>query len=263
MEAHRPGVEAAGAVSAMVLAIGRESFPNVLIDTLRAVADVGHCMVFTFEDQCSARCLLSAGNIAIGPDLGAAYSEHFHTADPNRDAIFREREAARNILLPNFARRMYPKGYRKLFFEDSEIVDKAATAIWVGDRCYYVNFYRTAAQGGFASDERQRIAAVAPLVGAIVARHCQDRAAVMDPADKLAQLFAAGGPLSVLTTREKDVCRRILSGLTSEAIAVDLGIALNSVFTYRKRAYEKLGIASQNELFAIALRLIATPRPLN
>ncbi|UFZ03840.1 helix-turn-helix transcriptional regulator [Bradyrhizobium ontarionense] len=263
MEAHRPGVEAAGAVSAMVLAIGQTSFPDVLIDTLRTVADVGHCMVFTFEDQGSARCLLSAGNIAIGPDLGAAYSEHFHTADPNRDTIFRERAPARHILLPNFARRMYPKGYRKLFFEDSEIVDKAATAIWVGDHCYYVNFYRTAVQGGFAPDERQRIAVVAPLVGAIVARHCQDRAAVMDPADKLAQLFAPGGPLSVLTTREKDVCRRILSGFTSEAIAGDLGIALNSVFTYRKRAYEKLGIASQNELFAIALRLVATPRPLN
>src|SRR5699024_12614099 len=91
-------------------------------------------------------CLLSTGNIAIGPDLGAAYSEHFHTADPNREAIF-QRAKAQHILLPNFARRMYPRGYRKLFFEDSEIVDKAATAIWVGDHCTYVNFYRTAEIG--------------------------------------------------------------------------------------------------------------------
>jgi len=263
MEARGTGVDTAGAISSLVLAIGQPSFPEVLIETLRIVADIGHCMVFTFEDQRSARCLLSTGNIAIGPDLGAAYSEHFHVADPNRDTIFRERADTSHILLPNFARRMYPKGYRKLFFEDSEIVDKAATAIWIGDHCTYVNFYRTAAQGGFAPDERRRIAAVAPIVGAIVARHCQDLAAALDPADKFALLFATGGPLSVLTAREKDVCRRILSGFTSEAIAGDLGIALNSVFTYRKRAYEKLGIASQNELFAIALRLMATPRPLN
>ncbi|GLH78236.1 helix-turn-helix transcriptional regulator [Bradyrhizobium sp. SSBR45G] len=263
MAAIGPGVDASGAVSALVLAIGRPSFPDVLIDTLRTVADVGHCMVFTFESQRSARCLLSAGNIAIGPDLGAAYSEHFYSADPNRDMIFRQRAEARPILLPNFARRMYPKGYRKLFFEDSAIVDKAATAIWVGDHCTYVNFYRTAAQGGFAPDERQRITAAAPLIGAIVARHGQERGAAIDPADKLAVLFAAGGPLSVLTAREKDVCRRILEGFSSEAIAGDLGIALNSVFTYRKRAYEKLGIASQNELFAIALRLMTAPQPLN
>ena len=262
MEAIRPGVDATGAVSAMVLAIGQPSFPDVLIDSLRTIAGVGHCMVFTFADQRSARCLLSTGNIAIGPDLGAAYSEHFHTADPNREAIF-QRAKAQHILLPNFARRMYPRGYRKLLFEDSEIVDKAATAIWVGDHCTYVNFYRTAAQGGFAADERQRITAVAPVVAAIVARHCQEHAAVADPADKLASLFAAGRPLSVLTAREKDVCRRILDGFSSEAIAGELGIALNSVFTYRKRAYEKLGIASQNELFAIALRLMTAPRPLN
>ena len=47
------------------------------------------------------------------------------------------------------------------------------------------------------------------------------------------------------------------------AMGLDLDIALSSVLTYRKRAYEKLGIASQNELFAIALRLMTTPRPLN
>ncbi len=263
MEAHAPRIDAADAISPMVLAIGQPAFPQVLIETLRVVANVGHCMVFTFADQRSARCLLSAGNIDIGPDLGAAYSEHFHTSDPNRDAIFQERSEARHILLPNFARRMYPRSYRKIFFEDSEIVDKAATAIWVGDHCYYVNFYRTEAQGGFAPAERQRIAAVAPLIGAIVARHCREQSAVMEPADKLAALFADRGPLAVLTSREKDVCGRILSGFTSEAIAVDLGISLNSVFTYRKRAYEKLGIASQNELFAIALRLVALPRPLN
>ncbi|MGJ4994115.1 helix-turn-helix transcriptional regulator [Bradyrhizobium sp. HKCCYLS3077] len=263
MEAIRSGVDATSAVSALVLAIGQPSFPAVLIDTLRDVADVGHCMVFSFAGQRSARCLLSTGNIAIGPDLGTAYSEHFHTADPNRDVIFRERAEQRHILLPHFARRMYPKGYRKLFFEDSEIVDKAATAIWVGDHCTYVNFYRTAEQGGFTEAQRQRITAVAPIVAAIVARHCQDEADAATPADKLALLFAAGGPLSVLTPREKDVCRRILDGFTSEAIAGDLGIALNSVFTYRKRAYEKLGIASQNELFAIALRLMTVPKPLN
>jgi DNA-binding CsgD family transcriptional regulator len=58
------------------------------------------------------------------------------------------------------------------------------------------------------------------------------------------------------------VCARILSGYSSEAIASELGISLHSAFTYRKRAYDKLGIASQNELFAIALRLLGS-RALN
>ena len=49
----------------------------------------------------------------------------------------------------------------------------------------------------------------------------------------------------------------------SEAISQALGISLHSTLTYRKRAYERLGISAQNELFAIVLRLLAGPARLN
>jgi DNA-binding CsgD family transcriptional regulator len=39
--------------------------------------------------------------------------------------------------------------------------------------------------------------------------------------------------------------------MSSDAIALELGITPNSAVTYRKRAYSRLGIASQNELFAL------------
>ena len=39
--------------------------------------------------------------------------------------------------------------------------------------------------------------------------------------------------------------------MTVEGTALDLGIAPTSVATYRKRAYQKLGITSQNEIFAL------------
>lgn len=264
MEAQRAFIEGAAAISPVVLAIGEPSFPQTLLDALRPVADVGHCMVFAFEGERSARWSLSVGNIGIGPDLGAAYSEQFHAADPNKETIFRARPAGGgHILLPSFARRMYDRNYRKIFFEASEIVDKVACAIWTGCACYYVNFYRTAAQGAFCEEHRQRLASVAPLVSAAVARHCQTDVAAPPAAQKLDALFATREPLASLTAREKEVCLRILSGYSSEAIGADLGISLNSAFTYRKRAYEKLGIASQNELFGIALRLLAAPCPSN
>jgi len=40
-----PSHPSAGDVTSAVLAIGRSDFPNVLIDTLRRQAEVGHCMV--------------------------------------------------------------------------------------------------------------------------------------------------------------------------------------------------------------------------
>ena len=84
-----------------------------------------------------------------------------------------------------------------------------------------------------------------------------------DPFHKLETLFSTSGRLSRLTGREKEVCVGILSGSSSEAISIDLGISLQSTFTYRKRAYEKLGICSQNELFGIVLRLLMSPRRPN
>ncbi|MGY3274452.1 DNA-binding CsgD family transcriptional regulator [Bradyrhizobium sp. S3.7.6] len=165
-------------------------------------------------------------------------------------------------MLPSFAPRMYGARYRKIFFNDSDIVDKYATAIWVGDTCFYVNFYRITAQGCFGDVERARLQVIAPAIGASVARHFQ-QAATATPDQNLAALFATRAPLSALTPREQDVCRRILLGFSSEAISQALGISLHSTLTYRKRAYERLGISSQNELFAIVLGLLSGPGHLN
>jgi DNA-binding CsgD family transcriptional regulator len=250
---------AAGDVTRTVLAIGRPDFPDVLIDTLRRQAGVGHCMVFALSRAGAASCLLDAGNIPTGSDLGAAYAGQFHESDPNRDALF-EGEGGAPIMLPSFAPRMYGARYRKIFFNDSDIVDKCATAIWTGDTCFYVNFYRITSQGRFGDAERARLQTIAPAIGASVARHFQQAAT---PDQNLATLFATRAPLSTLTPREQDVCRRILLGLSSEAISQALGISLHSTLTYRKRAYERLGISSQNELFAIVLRLLAGPHDLN
>ncbi|MES5487878.1 helix-turn-helix transcriptional regulator [Bradyrhizobium sp. INPA03-11B] len=251
-------------ITPALLAIGRDGFPQALIGALRRVAGVGHCMVFSFTGPRSAACLLDVGNIPTGRDLGIAYSEHFHQADPNRDAVFEGQAQAVPILLPTFARRMYSDGYRKIFFDDSDIVDKFASAIWTGDTCFYVNFYQITEQGRFSREQIARLAAVAPALTAAVARHFQREPALdADPIARLKTLFATTEPLARLTGREKEVCLRILSGLSSEAIAADLGIGLHSALTYRKRAYDKLGISSQNELFAIALRLMASARQLN
>jgi DNA-binding CsgD family transcriptional regulator len=250
---------AAGDITPAVLAIGRPDFPNILIDTLRRQAGVGHCMAFALTRTGAARCLLDAGNIPTGGDLGAAYAGQFHESDPNRDALF-ESESSAPIALPSFAPRMYGAHYRKIFFNDSGIVDKCATAIWVDDTCFYVNFYRVTSQGRFGDAERARLQTIAPAIGASVARHFQQAAT---PDRSLATLFATSAPLSALTPREQEVCRRILAGFSSEAISKGLGISLHSTLTYRKRAYQRLGISSQSELFAIVLRQLAGPRGLN
>jgi DNA-binding CsgD family transcriptional regulator len=52
-----------------------------------------------------------------------------------------------------------------------------------------------------------------------------------------------------LTSRELDVGARSLAGMTAEGTALELNIKVSSVVTYRKRAYERLGISTLHELF--------------
>jgi DNA-binding NarL/FixJ family response regulator len=48
--------------------------------------------------------------------------------------------------------------------------------------------------------------------------------------------------------RENEVCARIIYGVSSLGISLDLGIGAETVMTYRKRLYQRLGIGSQREL---------------
>ena len=55
----------------------------------------------------------------------------------------------------------------------------------------------------------------------------------------------AGQPLcEPLTSRETEVLRLVVRGLQNKQIAAELGIALTTVISHRKRITEKLGVRS-------------------
>lgn len=107
-------------------------------------------------------------------------------------------------------------------------------------------------QFGCAADAAvDQLRGVARLLMAIAAKHSEmvSRKPNMTPAlSSLVEIEACILGQANLTRREAEVCARILYGLSSCGIALDLGIGKESVMTYRKRAYQRLGIASQREL---------------
>ena len=54
-----------------------------------------------------------------------------------------------------------------------------------------------------------------------------------------------------LTTREAEICAYISQGYSAIAISLILNISINTIATHRKRAYAKLSISSQRELFSL------------
>jgi len=63
---------------------------------------------------------------------------------------------------------------------------------------------------------------------------------------------AAINPLTILTTREIDVCRQLVKGVKMKKIAFNLGISPKTVYVHKANAFEKLNIASIEHLFRLA-----------
>lgn len=112
----------------------------------------------------------------------------------------------------------------------------------------------------FTSDEIFRHEVASPVVGACLLRLAdllgRDRAqpdhGIPENVDTAVEQFGAG----VLSEKEQEVIHLILRGHDSESVAQHLGIAWNTVRGHRQRAYRKLHVSSQGELFFEFLRSI-------
>jgi DNA-binding CsgD family transcriptional regulator len=103
----------------------------------------------------------------------------------------------------------------------------------------------------FAGEAIDNVARSAELLMAVLAKHadiCQTRPNVAQALTALQEIESCIVATSDLPRREAEVSARILYGLSSVGIALDLAVSEETVKTYRKRAYQRLSIGSEREL---------------
>lgn len=61
-------------------------------------------------------------------------------------------------------------------------------------------------------------------------------------------------PFAILSGREREIVNQILEGERNIEIGASLGISEKTVSTYRKRAFEKLGLKNSTELVRLAVK---------
>ncbi len=114
-----------------------------------------------------------------------------------------------------------------------------------------INLYHHDHQGPFADGELENFEHLAVGLLATVRRHITLVEATPTAKPGVEQLRDAllqrhpGMP-----ARELDVCARLLQGLSYDGIAADLGLSVATVKTYRRRAFERMGLHFKSELFA-------------
>jgi len=249
--------------------LGTDSFEEKLMNFLSKLVPIDHCAVFTYSNQGEAGHLFTHGKMPQreSEKLARDYVEKFHSQDPNYRSIKELEKEQYYRFDRQDVKKNYDPAYQNHFFDRSGLIDKAASIGKVEDGQVYCNFYRMNHSATYSKEEWKTLEKLMPLATALIAAHFElaklRGTAFMDNGsenivNKSIVHNAISNdiePFNKLTKRERQVCERILLGYTTTGIGLDLNVAPTSVSTYRKRAYAKLGISSQNELFALCLRV--------
>jgi DNA-binding CsgD family transcriptional regulator len=238
-----------------VAALGAANFASELVAGLNRHLPIDHVCLMRFADRNRAPVLESAswrGGDLVG-DVQQAYLAGLYRHDPNLCLPLEPGARLRLLRRQDIG----DAAYRLACFERAGICERLTVAGTGAGQLIALNLYRLDSSGGFSDAELTTLESLAPLLAALAAKHVDMvsmRLRSRDRADRIqaldARLHAISGRLTV---REREVLARVMLGMTSEGIALDLAIGLNTVLTYRKRAYARLGLTSQAELFALCL----------
>jgi len=214
--------------------LGTDDFAPAFCDLVETLG-AHQLMVFSISPD-RARCLMSRhfSDAALAGKLAETYLDGWFQKDPLLPELMRampgavhQRKIDKNH--PNMSAE-----YREIFFDHPGLVAKT-TLLAAGESLrLFVSLYMT------GEAETECDPDIAQLAGRLALMHFEKGSDSDFPA-----------PLAALSERERAVCLGILSGHKAEVIAADLGVASSTVVTYRKRAYNKLGITSRAGLFAI------------
>jgi DNA-binding CsgD family transcriptional regulator len=242
--AREPGLPG---VSNLVSLLGSTLFPVRLFSELRKLCGCAHFVALTSAGQAPIKVVfaLNEGETPVALAAAEKYVAGYWRHDPI------------NAILPNLgsadvSARTTPhdiglREYRKDCYSAPNLIERLSILRSRNHVTTRIYLYRSEDAGQFASREVEAITGASSLLLALVDKHSEMAGDALEETE--AGLRRRVGALAPdMPRREVDVCVGIVRGQTSEAIALGLKVSINTVLTYRKRAYSRLGISSQNEL---------------
>ena len=240
-------------IGPLIEAVGTNQFPKLLFDSIQDNVECIHLNAFASDEGSRAIVLAeNQGSARTAYDVGQRYLSKYWKLDPINDlGDDRPVEAFLFEMTPSD---IGYSDYRSDCYTTTRIGARLSISETRQSKTLRLNFYSARS---FATHELDYIKEHASVLMPLVWRHGKDCFKSVEPDNELEVRLRQVAP--DLTHRENQVCALIALGVTSEGIAIRLSMGLNTVLTYRKRAYKRLRISSQNELF----RLIWSSRPFS
>lgn len=219
--------------------IGEPAFVPALLSLCHEVAGASDLSVFMLEAQ--APTLVGAVSLRghAAQRSGQRYLQgHYYRLDGN---LHIARNRAQGLCLSHLPVAEVPdRGYRSDCYDSAGLGERLSVLIPYGPRWVFLNAYRPLRSTLPFDAALSGLRAHAPALAAALRRHL---------ALTSTRPVEAPDPMAELSSREREVVEQILAGRTAKEAARELGLSATSVATYRERAFRKLGVRRQVELF--------------
>jgi len=246
----RAGVPRAPDLADVIEAIGSERFGAQLLGYLHEMCGADHCAVFQFGNDSLSEVVVGShdGTNAASRQASRYVSQQYWRKDPAmceaQQRVHKEPVVIRvdigeladtdlrDTIYPHIRERLVVAGRRR-------------------DTAYGLSILRSDVHGAFSEGDVGRIGSVADLLVSLLSRHADlvlNRPNIALALTSLPEIENCLLAMTDLPRREAQVCARVLYGLSTTGIALDLSVGEESVKTYRKRAYQRLQIGCGREL---------------
>ena len=245
----------------LVDAIGDPDFGNQLLAFFHGLCGAEHCTVFNLDSD-APRGIATAG--LYGAEVAnrqiALYLQNQRwQRDPMIAQARKQLEVQPTSMVQTAVRELPNADFRDIMYGGTTVRDRLLLCGRSTSGMVSLSVLRTANSGDFSNDDIFQVHEAREVLMSIVNKHVGLMRQVPDLSRALTSLdqieACLAGNMMPLSRRETEVCARILQGVSSLGIALDLGISEETVMTYRKRAYQRLGIGSQRELLLWYLEL--------
>ena len=243
-------------LSRLVASIGDPAFGPELLNFFAQVCGAEFCSVFDLNAR-DARTVMTA-SVYQGTDRMAHRQASLYLdrqlwqQDPMVAQARAQLDGSPVGVVRTAVRELPDSDYRDLLYSRTQVRDRVLMCARSPSGLIGLSLLRTESTGDYAEQDIVRLHEACSLLMAIIDKHVAMQAPESEGSSALRCLShieqclsGAGTPLS---QREEQVCARILYGMSTAGVAIDLGVGEETVMTYRKRAYQRLEIGSQREL---------------
>lgn len=252
-------------IGELIESLGNKDFDGYFFRFYDEVLGIAHCTVFEFFGGEQARLVLAVGSTSdtgnSPTSLAYDYVNGFFHEDPYLLELMQVEKSEHPEWKKADPTKIVDEKYREKFYDEPQFTHELILPYKDDRHALIATLYRNSVQGAFTSREEKRASQYVNLSLKLLNKHIQlltlrserDGIPAVKPYFRVYDLLMQRYDLS---PREAEICAMILVGYTTLGISLKLEISTNTVATHRKRAYRKLGIATQNELFCMCFEVM-------